>query len=119
LGNLVLWDQAGWPPAGISLGATGLAAAPLVAAFVLFPQQDRLIGGLTVIYFGFLFVNSSIKIQRGSYSLQGFSPVLSVILLIAIAYLMVTIINEHQEKPQILPQNASFWFAWKIPVINA
>lgn len=85
-------------PAGIFLGATWLAAALLAAAFVLFPQRDRLIGGLAVIYFGFLFVNSSLKIQRGSYSLQGFSLALATFLIIAIAFLIIAVIKGHLDK---------------------
>jgi hypothetical protein len=85
-------------PAGIALGATWLTAALLAAAFVLFPRMNRLLGGLTVVYFGFLFVNSSMTIQRVSYSHQGFSPVLAAFLFIAIAYLIVTVIKGHLDK---------------------
>ncbi|WP_292369414.1 hypothetical protein [Methanoregula sp. UBA64] len=85
-------------PAGIALGATWLTAALLAAAFVLFPRRDRLTGGLAVIYFGFLFVNSSMKIQRGSYSFQGFSAVLAAFLLISIAFFIIAIIKGHLDK---------------------
>jgi hypothetical protein len=85
-------------PAGIALGATWLAAALLAAAFVLFPQRDRLIGGLAVIYFGFLFVNSSMTIQRVSYSHQGFSPVLAAFLLLSIAFFIIAVIKGHLDK---------------------
>jgi lipopolysaccharide export LptBFGC system permease protein LptF len=83
--------------AGISLGATCIAAALLAAALIRFPRMSRLIGALTVICFGFLFVDSSMTIQRVSYSHQGFSPVFAVILLIAIAFLIVTVIKRRQE----------------------
>jgi hypothetical protein len=85
-------------PAGITLGATLLVAVMLAAAFIKFPTMNRLLGGLTAIYFGFQFINSSMTIQRVSYTHQGFSPVLAVFLIISIAFFIIAVIKEHLEK---------------------
>jgi len=84
-------------PAGIALGANSLAAVILALAFVKFPRMNRILGVLTVLFFGFLFVNSSMTIQRVSYSHQGFSLVLAIVLLIAVVYLIVTVVNSYQQ----------------------
>lgn len=84
-------------PAGIALGTNSLAAVILALAFVKFPRMNRILGVLTVLFFGFLFVNSSMTIQRVSYSHRGFSPVLAILLLIAVVYLIVTVVNLHQQ----------------------
>ena len=58
-------------PAGSPLVQPGLRR-PCLQQHLSSSQRDRLIGGLAVIYFGFLFVNSSIKIQRGCVQSPGF-----------------------------------------------
>ena len=90
-------------PAGIALGATWLAAALLAAALIKFPRMDPLLGGLTAVYFGFLFVNSSMTIQKVSYTHQGFSPVLAAFLILSIAFFIVALIKRYQENSKIRP----------------
>ena len=90
-------------PAGIALGATWLAAALLAAALIKFPRMDPLLGGLTAVYFGFLFVNSSMTIQKVSYTHQGFSPVLAAFLIFSIAFFIVALIKRYQENSKIRP----------------
>lgn len=90
-------------PAGIALGATWLVAALLAAALIKFPRMNPLLGGLTAVYFGFLFVNSSMTIQKVSYTHQGFSPVLAAFLILSIAFFIVALIKRYQENSKIRP----------------
>ncbi|ABS54887.1 hypothetical protein Mboo_0367 [Methanoregula boonei 6A8] len=90
-------------PAGIALGVTWLAAALLAAALIKFPRMDPLLGGLTAVYFGFLFVNSSMTIQKVSYTHQGFSPVLAAFAILSIAFFIVALIKRYQENSKIRP----------------
>ena len=90
-------------PAGIALGATWLVAALLAAALIKFPRMNPLLGGLTAVYFGFLFVNSSMTIQKVSYTHQGFSPVLAAFLILSIAFFIVALIKRYQENSKKCP----------------
>ncbi len=78
-------------PAGLYLLAKWLIAGILAIALVKYPRYSLHLAGIAAVLFGWLLVDSAVTIQRNSAG--SFSPVLTVCLAVAVAYLIVHVIT--------------------------
>ncbi|MCK9630103.1 MAG: hypothetical protein M0R30_00525 [Methanoregula sp.] len=80
-------------PAGLFLLARALGAGALAGLIVQYPKHTTLFAGISVVYFGFIFLNSAFTIQKNTGGQSLFSPVLAGFLIVAVAFFVFRLVT--------------------------
>lgn len=80
-------------PAGLYLLDKAVVAGALAGLFIRFPQRTTLLAGFSILYFGFLFLDSAITFQKNTGGQSLFSPLFAVFLAVPVVYFILRLMT--------------------------